>query len=81
MRPWEGYKHHLEYVSPNLKVMMLSDLNVTISSSSKESRVWDYLIGYNSDRYETNGNGKRILRYCENRKLRIMNSMFRTKSP
>ena len=70
---------HLEK-TPKYKLITLGDFNATISSKSKESGVWDDILGCNnSDRVETNENGDRFLKWCLRNKMKIMNSIFRTK--
>ena len=42
-------------VHSKYKLVTLGDLNATIGSSSKESGLWDSILGHNnSDRIETN---------------------------
>ena len=66
--------------NPRYKLISLGDFNATISSKSKESGVWDDILGHNNpDKIETNGNGERLLKWCLKHKLKIMNSIFRTK--
>lgn len=72
-------KQHLDAM-PKFKVITVGDFNATISSSSKDSGAWDYVLGYNnSDRVDTSNNGERFLGWCLKHKMKIMNSMFRTK--
>ena len=47
------------------KLIVLDDFNATISSKSKNTGVWDAVLGHNnSDRVETNGNSERLLSWC-----------------
>ena len=62
------------------KPIILGDWNATISSESKSSGAWDYILGHNnSDRVQTNGNGERMLAWCSKHRMKIMNTLFRTK--
>ena len=62
------------------KVIALGDFNATISSHSKTSGAWDTVLGHNnSDRVDTNSNGERFLAWCSKSKLKIANSIFRSK--
>ena len=66
--------------NPKYKLVTLGDLNATISSDSKLSGSWDTILGHNnSDRVETNDNGNRLLAWCLKSRLKIMNTIFRTK--
>ena len=65
---------------PKFKLIALGDFNATISAHSKTSGAWDSVLGHNnSDRVETNNNGERLLTWCSKSKLKIVNSIFRTK--
>ena len=64
----------------SFKPILLGDLNSTIGMNSKMSGVWDYILGSNnSDRLRTNNNGERLLTFCSEHRLKIINSIFRTK--
>ena len=61
-------------------MIMLGDLNATIASSSKESGLWDSVLGHNnSDRVETNDNGERLLSWCSRNQMVLVNTMMRSK--
>ena len=66
---------------PRFKQIALGDFNATIASSSKEEHTWNSILGSNnSDRVETNGNGERMLNWCLQHQMKIMNTIFyRTK--
>ena len=66
--------------TPKYKVVPLGDFNATISSESKNCGSWDTILGHNnSDKVDTNNNGERMLAWCLQNKMKIMNSIFRTK--
>ena len=66
--------------NPSFKSITLGDFNASISSKSKDSGSWDSVLGHNnSDRIDTNGNGERLLKWCLRNKMKITNSLFRTK--
>ena len=66
--------------TPGYKVTTLSEFNATVSSNSKECGSWDAILGHNnSDRLETNGNGERLLTWCLKNKMKLMNTVFRSK--
>jgi len=66
--------------TPKYKPIILGDWNATISSESKSSGAWDSILGHNnSDRVQTNENGERILAWCSKHRMKIMNTLFRTK--
>ena len=66
--------------NPSFKCITLGDFNASISSKSKDSGSWDSILGCNnSDRIDTNGNGDRLLKWCLRNKMKIVNSLFRTK--
>ena len=66
--------------TPKFKTIVLGDFNATISSQSKASGVWDAVLGHNnSDRIETTGNGEKLLAWCLKTKMKIVNSIYRTK--
>ena len=66
--------------NPKYKLVTLGDFNATISTESKSSGTWDSILGHNnSDRVETNDNGNRMLAWCLKSRMKIMNSIFRTK--
>ena len=66
--------------TPKFKTIVLGDFNATISSQSKTSGAWDAVLGYNnSDRIETTGNGEKLLAWCLKSKMKIVNSIYRTK--
>ena len=72
-------KHELDK-TPRFKIIPLGDFNATISSDSKSSGAWDSVLGRNnSDRVTTNGNGDRLLKWCVNNNMMIMNSFFASK--
>ena len=65
---------------PRHKVITLGDFNATISSSSKDSGAWDHVLGHNNaDRIENTDNGDRMLAWCLKHKMKILNTMFRSK--
>ena len=67
-------------VHSKYKLVTLGDLNATIASSSKESGLWDNILGHNnSDRVETNDNGERLLSWCKKNQMVLVNSVFRSK--
>ena len=66
--------------TPKFKTIVLGDFNATISSRSKASGVWDAILGHNnSGRIETTGNGEKLLAWCLKTKMKIVNSIYRTK--
>ena len=66
--------------TPKFKTIVLGDFNATISSQSKASVVWDAVLGHNnSDRIEITGNGEKLLAWCLKTKMKIVNSIYRTK--
>ena len=66
--------------NPRYKLVTLGDFNATISSQSKESGSWEPVLGHNnSDRVETNNNGERMLAWCLENHMKIMNTCFGTK--
>ena len=66
--------------NPKYKLVAAGDFNATISSSSKESGLWDYSLGCNnSDTVETSDNGERFMEWCLLHNLKITNSFFRSK--
>ena len=66
--------------TPKYKLVTLGDFNATISSQSKESGAWKSVLGHNnSDRVETNDNGERMLMWCLKNRMKIMNTVYRTK--
>ena len=66
--------------NPSFKCITLGDFNASISSKSKDSGSWDSILGHNnSDRINTNANGERFLKWCLKNKMKIINSLFRTK--
>lgn len=64
--------------NPKYKSIILSDLNATISSHSKETDTWNSILGHNSDRVETNDNGERLLTWCLENQMKTMNTILRT---
>ena len=65
---------------PKYKSVTIGDFNATISSQSKESGAWEPILGHNnSDRIETNGNDERMLAWCLQNNVKIMNTIFRSK--
>ena len=65
---------------PKYKLIVLGDFNATISSASKDSGTWDAVLGNNnSDQVETNNNGERMLAWCLKNRMKITNTIFRTK--
>ena len=66
--------------NPKYKLISLGDFNVTISSKSKASSVCNDILGHNNPyKIERDGKGERLLHWCLKHKLKIMNSIFRTK--
>ncbi len=66
--------------NPKFKIVTLGDFNATISSQSKGSGVWDEVIGHNnSDRVNTSNNGERLLSWCMKNRIKLVNTIFRTK--
>ena len=62
------------------KSVNLGDFNATIGMDSKDSGAWDDILGSNnSARVNTNTNGELFLKFCSEKKLNIINSIFRTK--
>ena len=62
------------------KSINLGDFNASIGMDSKNSGAWDNVLGSNnSSNLETNGNGESFLKFCSENRLRIINSIFRTK--
>ena len=62
------------------KSIFLGDFNATIGMNSKNSGAWDDVLGANnSSENDTNGNGESFLKFCSEKKFRIVNSFFRTK--
>ena len=66
--------------TPKFKTIVLGDFNATISSHSKATGVWDTILGHNnSDRVTTSENGEKFLAWCLKTKMKIVNTIFRTK--
>ena len=62
------------------KSIFLGDFNATIGMDSKNSGAWDNVLGSNNSSVnKTNENGETFLKFCSERKYRIINSIFRTK--
>ena len=62
------------------KVITLGDFNATIASESKDSGAWDQVLGHNNaNRIKTTENGERMLEWCLKHKMKILNSLFRSK--
>ena len=62
------------------KTILLGDFNATIGMNSKRSGAWDHVLGFNnSDTVFTNDNGEFFLKLCSEYKLKIINSIFRSK--
>ena len=62
------------------KSIFLGDFNATIGMNSKNSGAWDDVLGANnSSENVTNGNGESFLKFCSEKKFKIVNSFFRTK--
>ena len=62
------------------KSINLGDYNATIGMDSKCSGAWDDILGSNnSSIVRTNANGESFLKFCSETKLKIINSIFRTK--
>ena len=62
------------------KSINLGDFNATIGMDSKNSGAWDEILGYNnSSIVKTNPNGESFLKFCSEKKFKIINSIFRTK--
>ena len=57
---------------PKYKLIVLGDFNATISRESKNTGVWDAVLGHNFDRVETNGNGERFLSWCFKTKCKLL---------
>ena len=69
-------KKELDDTCSKYKMIMLCDMNATISQS-KDSHSWDTVLGHNkSDRVDTNYNGERFLAWCLQNQM-IINSIFR----
>ena len=67
-------------LNPKYKVITLGDFNATISSQSKASGLLEKTLGNNNpDRVQTNDNGERMLKWCWQNNMRILNTIFRTK--
>ena len=66
--------------TPKYKVVVVGDFNSTISAESKESGAWEQVLGHNnSDRVTTNNNGERLLMWCLKNKIKLANTLFRSK--
>lgn len=62
------------------KSINLGDFNATVGMDSKRSGAWDDILGFNnSSIVSTNTNGESFLKFCSENKLKIINSIFRTK--
>ena len=62
------------------KSINLGDFNATIGMDSKQSGAWDDILGFNNSAIvNTNTNGESFLKFCSENKLKIINSIFRTK--
>jgi len=62
------------------KSIFLGDFNATIGMNSKCCGAWDDILGANnSSENDTNGNGELFLKFCSEKKFKIVNSFFRTK--
>ena len=62
------------------KSINLGDFNATIGMDSKSNGAWDDILGSNnSSIVKTNANGELFLKFCSEKKLKIINSIFRTK--
>ena len=62
------------------KSINLGDFNATIGMDSKSNGAWDDILGANnSSIVKTNANGELFLKFCSEKKLKIINSIFRTK--
>ena len=62
------------------KSINLGDFNATIGSDSKSSGAWDDILGSNnSSIVKTNANGESFLKFCSEKKFKIINSIFSTK--
>jgi retron-type reverse transcriptase len=73
-------KKELDDSSSKYKMIMLGDLNATISSQSKETKAWDSVLGHNnSDLVDTNDNGERLLTWCLQNQMKLINTIFRCK--
>ena len=56
------------------------DFNTTIGMDSKSNGAWNDVLGANnSSSVKTNANGELFLKFCSEKKLKIINSIFRTK--
>ena len=62
------------------KSILLGDLNATIGMDSKSSGAWDNILGSNNSSInKTNANGESFLKFCSEKKFKIINSIFCTK--
>ena len=62
------------------KSVFLGDFNATVGMDSKNSGAWDDVLGSNnSSLIDTNENGESFLKFCAEKNLKIINSIFRTK--
>ena len=62
------------------KSIYLGDFNATIGMDSKTTGAWDDILGSNnSSRINTNTNGELFLKYCSEKKLKIINTIMRSK--
>ena len=82
----EIFYRHLRKASTELlefkrfKSVFLGDFNATVGMNSKLSGAWDNILGHNnSSLVDTNENGEQFLKFCSTYKLKILNSIFRTK--
>lgn len=66
--------------TPRYRLIALGDFNATISSKIKGSDSWEFVLGHNnSDKVDTNGNDKQLLKWFLKNNMRITNSLFQTK--
>ena len=62
------------------KSIFLGDFSATIGTNSKLYGAWDNVLGSNnSSLIETNENGEQFLTFCSTQKLKILNTIFRSK--
>ena len=62
------------------KSILIGDFKATTGMDSKDSGAWDDILGFNNSSINnTNANGESFLKFCSEKKLQIINSIFRTK--
>ena len=57
----------------------LGGFDATIGMDSKSNGAWDDILGANNSIVKRNANGELFLKFCSEKKLKIINSIFRTK--